>query len=110
MLSCVFVEGYSEYSTGMKRRIEIARALMGNPKVLFLDEPTRGLDLPAKRETWKLLRTLASQEQVAAFLSSHDGNEIAASAMRPEFWRKAKSFIPDTPRDSVTIWIRSRSA
>ena len=40
------------YSTGMKRRVEIARALMGRPKVLFLDEPTRGLDLPAKREMW----------------------------------------------------------
>lgn len=64
------------YSTGMKRRVEIARALMGNPKVLFLDEPTRGLDLPAKRETWKLLRNLAAQEQVTTFLSSHDAQEI----------------------------------
>jgi ABC-2 type transport system ATP-binding protein len=64
------------YSTGMKRRVEIARALMGNPKVLFLDEPTRGLDLPAKRETWKLLRDLAAQEQVTTFLSSHDAQEI----------------------------------
>jgi ABC-2 type transport system ATP-binding protein len=64
------------YSTGMKRRVEIARALMGNPKVLFLDEPTRGLDLPAKRDTWKLLRNLAAQENVTTFLSSHDAQEI----------------------------------
>ena len=64
------------YSTGMKRRVEIARALMGHPKVLFLDEPTRGLDLPAKRETWTLLRDLAAQEQVTTFLSSHDAQEI----------------------------------
>jgi ABC-2 type transport system ATP-binding protein len=64
------------YSTGMKRRVEIARALMGHPKVLFLDEPTRGLDLPAKRETWKLLRDLAAKEQVTTFLSSHDAQEI----------------------------------
>jgi ABC-2 type transport system ATP-binding protein len=64
------------YSTGMKRRVEIARALMGSPKVLFLDEPTRGLDLPAKRETWKLLRDLAAQQQVTTFLSSHDAKEI----------------------------------
>ncbi len=60
----------------MKRRVEIARALMGSPKVLFLDEPTRGLDLPAKREMWTLLRDLASREQVTTFLSSHDAQEI----------------------------------
>jgi ABC-type multidrug transport system ATPase subunit len=64
------------YSTGMKRRVEIARALMGKPKVLFLDEPTRGLDLPAKREMWALLRRLAVEENVTTFLSSHDSHEI----------------------------------
>ncbi len=64
------------YSTGMKRRVEIARALMGGPKVLFLDEPTRGLDLPAKRDMWNLLRRLATTEQVTTFLSSHDSHEI----------------------------------
>ena len=66
----------STYSTGMKRRVEIARALMGSPKVLFLDEPTRGLDLPAKREMWNLLRRLAARENVTTFLSSHDAQEI----------------------------------
>ena len=60
----------------MKRRVEIARALMGRPKVLFLDEPTRGLDLPAKREMWQLLRRLAATENVTTFLSSHDSHEI----------------------------------
>jgi ABC-2 type transport system ATP-binding protein len=64
------------HSTGMKRRVEIARALMGSPKVLFLDEPTRGLDLPAKRETWRLLRRLAAEHEVTTFLSSHDTQEI----------------------------------
>lgn len=64
------------YSTGMKRRVEIARALMGGPKVLFLDEPTRGLDLPAKRDMWHLLRRLAATESVTTFLSSHDAQEI----------------------------------
>jgi ABC-2 type transport system ATP-binding protein len=64
------------YSTGMKRRVEIARALMGRPKVLFLDEPTRGLDLPAKRDMWSLLRRLAASDSVTTFLSSHDAQEI----------------------------------
>ena len=60
----------------MKRRVEIARALMGHPKVLFLDEPTRGLDLPAKHDMWNLLRTLAAREDVTTFLSSHDAQEV----------------------------------
>jgi ABC-2 type transport system ATP-binding protein len=64
------------YSTGMKRRVEIARALMGRPKVLFLDEPTRGLDLPAKRDMWNLLRRLAKEDDVTTFLSSHDAQEV----------------------------------
>ena len=64
------------YSTGMKRRVEIGRALMGRPKVLFLDEPTRGLDLPAKRDMWSMLRTLAATDGVTTFLSSHDAQEI----------------------------------
>ena len=64
------------HSTGMKRRVEIARALMGRPKVLFLDEPTPGLDLPAKRGMWSLLRQLAATENVTTFLSSHDAQEI----------------------------------
>ena len=49
---------------------------MGDPKVLFLDEPTRGLDLPAKREMWNLLGRLAADEGVTTFLSSHDAQEI----------------------------------
>jgi len=64
------------YSTGMKRRVGIGRALMGSPKVLFLDEPTRGLDLPAKRDMWSLLRRLAATQNVTTFLSSHDAQEI----------------------------------
>src|SRR5262249_20323329 len=64
------------YSTGMKRRVEIARALMGRPKVLFLDEPTRGLDLPAKRDMWNLLRRLAATEDVTTCLSGHDSHEM----------------------------------
>ena len=66
------------YSTGMRRRVEVARAMLGKPRVLFLDEPTRGLDLPAKRDMWEWLRLVAREEGVTLFLSSHEVREIRA--------------------------------
>jgi len=67
---------FEELKAAMRGGAWIARALMGHPKVLFLDEPTRGLDLPAKRAMWNLLRRLAATEEVTTFLSSHDAQEI----------------------------------
>jgi ABC-2 type transport system ATP-binding protein len=87
------------YSTGMKRRVEIARALMGQPKVLFLDEPTRGLDLPAKREMWNLLRRLAVDENVTTFLSSHDSHEIRSLCDEISVISKGKLVFTGATRD-----------
>jgi ABC-2 type transport system ATP-binding protein len=87
------------YSTGMKRRVEIARALIGSPKVLFLDEPTRGLDLPAKREMWKLLRDLGARESVTTFLSSHDAQEIRALCAQISVIAKGKVVFTGPTRD-----------
>lgn len=70
------------YSTGMKRRVEVARSLLGRPRVIFLDEPTRGLDLPAKREMWEFLRQLSKEEKVTMFVSSHEVPEIQALCER----------------------------
>jgi len=90
------------YSTGMKRRVEIARALMGGPKVLFLDEPTRGLDLPAKREMWTLLRNLAAREQVTTFLSSHDAQEIRSLCSEISVIARGKLVFTGATRDLGT--------
>jgi ABC-type multidrug transport system ATPase subunit len=87
------------YSTGMKRRVEIARALMGSPKVLFLDEPTRGLDLPAKREMWKLLRDLAARDNVTTFLSSHDAQEIRSLCTRISVISKGRLVFTGSTHD-----------
>jgi len=87
------------YSTGMKRRVEIARALMGRPKVLFLDEPTRGLDLPAKRDMWNLLRRLAATEDVTTFLSSHDSHEIRSLCNEISVIAKGRLVYTGTTRD-----------
>lgn len=48
------------YSGGMKRRIDIAMSLVGNPKIIFLDEPTTGLDPEARLEVWKIVEELSS--------------------------------------------------
>ena len=48
------------YSGGMKRRIDIAMSLVGNPKIIFLDEPTTGLDPEARLEVWKIIKELAA--------------------------------------------------
>jgi ABC-2 type transport system ATP-binding protein len=87
------------YSTGMKRRVEIARALMGRPKVLFLDEPTRGLDLPAKRDMWNLLRRLAATEDVTTFLSSHDSHEIRSLCQEISVIAKGQVVFTGATRD-----------
>lgn len=50
----------STYSGGMKRRIDIAMSLIGNPKIIFLDEPTTGLDPESRLEVWKIIRELKS--------------------------------------------------
>lgn len=50
----------STYSGGMKRRIDIAMSLVGNPKIIFLDEPTTGLDPEARLEVWKIVRELTN--------------------------------------------------
>jgi ABC-2 type transport system ATP-binding protein len=59
------------YSGGMRRRLEIARALMARPSVLFLDEPTLGLDPIVRQELWQTIRALREREEVTVLLSTH---------------------------------------
>ena len=59
------------YSGGMRRRLEIARALLAEPTVLFLDEPTLGLDPIARRDLWQVVRALRERHGVTIVLSTH---------------------------------------
>jgi ABC-2 type transport system ATP-binding protein len=59
------------YSGGMKRRLEIARGLLHHPKVLFLDEPTIGLDPQTRRHIWDYLLKLRRREGVTMFMTTH---------------------------------------
>ncbi|MEK6560610.1 MAG: ATP-binding cassette domain-containing protein [Nitrospirota bacterium] len=59
------------FSGGMKRRLEIARGLLHNPKVLFLDEPTLGLDPQTRSHIWSYLHKLREEKNITIFLTTH---------------------------------------
>jgi len=59
------------YSSGMRRRLEMARGLMHRPKILFLDEPTLGLDPQTRRSIWEYIQTLNKTENVTVILTTH---------------------------------------
>jgi ABC-2 type transport system ATP-binding protein len=59
------------FSGGMRRRLEIARGLMHSPRVLFLDEPTIGLDPQTRSSIWQYIRTLRQNEEITIFMTTH---------------------------------------
>jgi ABC-2 type transport system ATP-binding protein len=59
------------FSGGMRRRLEIARGLMHSPRVLFLDEPTIGLDPQTRRSIWTYIAELKKQEEITIFMTTH---------------------------------------
>jgi ABC-2 type transport system ATP-binding protein len=59
------------FSGGMRRRLEIARGLMHSPRVLFLDEPTIGLDPQTRRSIWTYIRQLKESEEITIFMTTH---------------------------------------
>src|SRR5206468_12813619 len=70
------------FSGGMKRRLEIARGLLHTPKVLFLDEPTLGLDPQSRNQMWTLVQNLNKAEGVTVFLTTHYMDEADRVAER----------------------------
>ena len=70
------------FSGGMKRRLEIARGLLHLPKVLFLDEPTIGLDPQTRNHIWNYIRNLNKEEKVTVFFTTHHMEEVERYADR----------------------------
>jgi ABC-2 type transport system ATP-binding protein len=70
------------YSGGMKRRLEIARGLLHHPAVLFLDEPTLGLDTQTRNLLWEYVKTLSRDEGMTVFFTTHYLEEAEAVADR----------------------------
>ncbi|MBU6500931.1 MAG: ATP-binding cassette domain-containing protein [Patescibacteria group bacterium] len=71
-----------EFSGGMKRRLEIARGLLHHPKVMFLDEPTLGLDPQTRNHMWNYLKELNKSEGVTVFFTTHYMEEADRVAQR----------------------------
>jgi ABC-2 type transport system ATP-binding protein len=70
------------FSGGMKRRLEIARGFLHTPKILFLDEPTLGLDPQSRNQLWTHVKTLNESEHVTVFLTTHYMDEAERVAGR----------------------------
>jgi ABC-2 type transport system ATP-binding protein len=86
------------YSGGMRRRLEIARGLLHKPKVIFLDEPTLGLD-PASRETmWKYIQRLVKEEKMTVILTTHYMEEADMLCNRIGIIDKGRIVALDTPK------------
>lgn len=70
------------FSGGMKRRLEIARGLIHHPKILFLDEPTLGLDPQTRNKMWDYVRRLNKEEGMTVFFTTHYMHEAEKYAHR----------------------------
>jgi ABC-2 type transport system ATP-binding protein len=86
------------YSSGMKQRLLVARALVNSPRVLFMDEPTRGLDPTSARELRALVSKL-SDEGTTIFLTTHYMEEADELCDRVAFLSQGKIVALDTPRE-----------
>ncbi|HEY8807423.1 MAG TPA: ABC transporter ATP-binding protein [Candidatus Limnocylindria bacterium] len=84
------------FSGGMKRKLEIVRSLMHRPRVLFLDEPTAGLDAPSRRALWDYLREVRAETRATVFLTTHYLDE-AEDADRICILDKGKIVVEGTP-------------
>jgi len=71
-----------KFSGGMKRRLEIARGLLHRPKILFLDEPTLGLDPQTRNHIWSFIKDLNEQEKITVFFTTHYMEEAEKIAQR----------------------------
>ena len=71
-----------QFSGGMKRRLEVARGLLHTPKILFLDEPTLGLDPQSRNQLWTHVKSLNDTEHVTVFLTTHYMDEADRVAHR----------------------------
>jgi len=89
------------YSLGMRQRLGIAQALLGNPDILILDEPANGLDPAGIREIRQLVRHLAAERGIAVFVSSHLLSEVEQTCDRVAIIHRGRTLATGPVRDLV---------
>jgi ABC-2 type transport system ATP-binding protein len=87
------------FSGGMKRRLEIARGLLHTPKILFLDEPTLGLDPQSRNQLWSHVRHLNETEGLTVFLTTHYMDEAERVAHRIAIIDHGRIVAQNTPQE-----------
>lgn len=92
------------FSGGMRRRLEIARGLVHSPKIMFLDEPTTGLDPVSRTNVWEMIRRLRDQEQLTLLLTTHymdEADKLCDRIAIVDHGRLAALDSPTNLKDSV---------
>ncbi len=87
-------------SGGMRRAVDLIRGVLHKPKILFLDEPTVGLDLPSRRKIWRFVQQLITEEKLTVILTTHYLEE-ATPCDRVCFIRKGRMVEVGAPQDLI---------
>ena len=95
-LSEIWNRRYDKLSGGQRRRVDIVRALINNPKILFLDEPTTGLDPKSRKIVWDYIDFLRKERHMTIFLTTHYMEEVK-DADRVVILDKGRIVATDTP-------------
>lgn len=91
------------FSGGMKRRLEIARGLLHHPKLLFLDEPTLGLDAQTRNLLWEYVQKLSREQNMTIFFTTHYLEEAEVNASRIAFIDRGKIINTGTAKELMKL-------
>lgn len=102
LIQCFGLERYTRfpvasYSGGVKRRLDIALHMMSNPKILFLDEPTVGMDIQSRHAMWEMMKKIRTEFKTTVFLTTHYLEEADQLSDTICIMKEGKEIIQGTP-------------
>lgn len=89
----------NSYSGGVKRRLDIAMNMMSSPKILFLDEPTVGMDIKSRKSMWEMIKTINKDYGTTVFLTTHYLEEADNLSDNILIMKDGKDIISDSPQN-----------